>query len=214
MANDQVEAMIELGFEKFAVVGHDRGARVAHRLALDHSEKVEKLVLLDIVPTVVAFENVDKQMATAAFNWFFSIQPDGLPERMIGADRDFYLRYLLDHWAGDQRALSDIAIEEYLRCFDSECVRATCEEFRAAASIDLVHDEMDKDKQIECPTLVLWSSQSMWADYDILDIWRSKARDVEGRSFDCGHFIPEEAPDELVTELLKFCGDHRSAYAL
>lgn len=204
MAQDQVEVMQSLGFEKFSVVGHDRGARVAHRLALDHSNKVKKLALLDIVPTATAFENVDKRMATAAFNWFFSIQPDDLPERLIASEREFYLKYLLDHWAGAKDALAAEAVAEYRRCFDLESIRATCEEFRAAASIDLVHDEADLNKKIGCPTLVLWSSKGMWAEYDILEIWRSKAEDVRGTSFDCGHFLPEEASKLLVEELLNF----------
>jgi haloacetate dehalogenase len=173
-------------------------------MALDHADTVTKLALLDIVPTAFAFANVDKDMATAAFNWFFSIQPDDLPERMIGAQREFYLRYLLDHWAGNKDALSPEAIDEYLRCFDIGSIRATCEEFRAASTIDLEHDERDKNKKVACPTLVLWSSNSMWAGYEILEIWRSRAETVKGRSFNCGHFLPEEDPDGTVDELLKF----------
>lgn len=178
MAQDQVEVMQALGFDAFAVVGHDRGARVAHRLALDHKEKVTKLALLDIIPTSAAFERVDKEMATAAFNWFLSIQPDDLPERLIGSEPGFYLRWLLNHWAGEKGALAEEAVAEYQRCFDAETVRATCEEFRAAATIDLVHDEADNGSRIACQTLVLWSATSMWAKYDILQLWRSRAEDV------------------------------------
>jgi haloacetate dehalogenase len=180
MAQDQVEVMQALGFNEFTVVGHDRGARVVHRLALDHKEKVTKLALLDIIPTSAAFERVDKDMATAAFNWFFSIQPDDLPERLIGADPVFYLRWILDHWAGEKGALAEEAVAEYQRCFDAETIRATCEEFRAAATIDLAHDEADKGSRIPCPTLVLWSATSMWARHDILQLWRSRAVDVQG----------------------------------
>jgi haloacetate dehalogenase len=111
---------------------------------------------------------------------------------------------LLDHWAGDRNALSKEAVDEYGRCFDAACVRATNEEFRAAASIDLDDDAADKDRMIACPTLVLWSAQSMWAEYDILDIWRGKAVNVEGKSLDCGHFLPEEDPDTTANELLNF----------
>jgi haloacetate dehalogenase len=180
MAQDQVEVMQALGFNEFAVVGHDRGARVVHRLALDHKEKVTKLALLDIIPTSAAFERVDKDMAAAAFNWFFSIQPDDLPERLISADPVFYLRWILDHWAGEKGALAEEAVAEYQRCFDAETIRATCEEFRAAATIDLAHDEADKGSRIPCPTLVLWSATSMWARHDILQLWRSRAVDVQG----------------------------------
>ncbi len=204
MAQDQVEVMQALGFKKFAIVGHDRGARVAHRLALDHKEKVTKLALLDIIPTSVAFERVDKEMATAAFNWFFSIQPDNLPERLIGAEPVFYLRWLLDHWAGTKGALAEEAVAEYERCFDADTIRATCEEFRAAASIDLVHDESDKSSRLACPTLVLWSATSMWAKHDILKVWRARVRDVQGFALDCGHFLPEEDPERTISELIRF----------
>jgi haloacetate dehalogenase len=204
MAQDQVEVMQALRFNEFAVVGHDRGARVAHRLALDHKEKVTKLALLDIIPTSAAFERVDKDMATAAFNWFFSIQPDDLPERLIGADPVFYLRWILDHWAGEKGALAEEAVAEYQRCFDAETIRATCEEFRAAATIDLAHDEADKGSRIPCPTLVLWSATSMWARHDILQLWRSRAVDVQGFALECGHFLPEEDPERTAAALIEF----------
>lgn len=204
MAQDQVEVMQTLGFEKFVVVGHDRGARVAHRLALDHQERITKLALLDIIPTSAAFELVDKEMVTAAFNWFFSIQPDDLPERMIGSESTFYLQWLLDHWAGKKGALANEAVAEYRRCFDAEMIRATCEEFRAAASIDLTHDQIDKDRRISCPTFVLWSATSMWARHNILELWRARADDVTGSALECGHFLPEEDPEQTATELIRF----------
>jgi haloacetate dehalogenase len=204
MARDQVEVMQSLGFSEFAVVGHDRGARVAHRMALDYAEKITKLALLDIIPTSTAFANVNKDMATAAFNWFFSIQPDGLPERLIGAEPAFYLRWILDHWCATKGALAVEAISEYQRCFDVEVIRATCEEFRAAATIDLIHDEADQEHKISCPTLVLWSATSMWATYDILEVWRSRAEDVQGVALDGGHFLPEENPERTAAELFRF----------
>lgn len=204
MAQDQVEVMQQLGFSEFAVVGHDRGARVAHRMALDHKEKIAKLALLDIIPTRTAFANVDKEMATAAFNWFFSIQPDGLPERLIGAEPAFYLRWLLDHWSVTRGALATEAVAEYQRCFDAAAIRATCEEFRAAATIDLVHDEADQEHKISCPTLLLWSATGMWARYDILEVWRARAENVQGVALDCGHFLPEESPQRTAAELIRF----------
>ena len=204
MGQDQVEVMQILGFNEFAVVGHDRGARVAHRMALDHAEKITKLALLDIIPTRMAFANVDKEMATAAFNWFFSIQPDGLPERLIGAEPDFYLQWCLDHWLGAEGSLAVEAVAEYKRCFDAEAIRATCEEFRAAASIDLIHDEADQEHKISCPTLVLWSANSMWATYDILEVWQTRAANVQGAAFNCGHFLPEEDPERTAAELIRF----------
>jgi haloacetate dehalogenase len=204
MAQDQVEVMQSLGFEQFAVIGHDRGARVAHRMALDHAEKITKLALLDIIPTRTAFANVNKDMATAAFNWFFSIQSDDLPERLIGAEPAFYLQWCLDHWAGTKNALAEEAVAEYQRCFDREAIRATCEEFRAAITIDLVHDEADEEQKITCPLLVLWSASGMWAKYDILKIWQERAENVRGKAFDCGHFLPEENPQQTAAELLSF----------
>jgi haloacetate dehalogenase len=203
MAQDQVEVMQSLGFHRFAVVGHDRGARVAHRMALDHAEQITRLALLDIIPTSTAFANVDKDLATGAFNWFFSIQPDELPERLIGAEPAFYLQWILDHWAGHKGALAMEAVAEYQRCFDPAAIRATNEEFRAAATIDLVHDELDKKRKISCPTLVLWSATS-WTKFDVLGVWRSYADDLQGMAFDCGHFLPEEAPERTNAELLRF----------
>jgi haloacetate dehalogenase len=204
MAQDQVEVMQSLGFREFAVAGHDRGARVAHRMALDHAEKITRLALLDIIPTNVAFANTDKEIATAAFNWFFSIQSDGLPERLIGAEPAFYLQWCLDHWAGTKGALAREAVAEYKRCFDAAAIGATCEEFRAAATIDLIHDEADKERKISCPVLLLWSATGMWAKYDIPKIWKARADNVQGVAFDCGHFLPEENPQQTAMELIRF----------
>jgi haloacetate dehalogenase len=203
MAQDQVEVMESLGFGEFAVVGHDRGARVAHRMALDHPAKISKLALLDIIPTNTAFAHVDKEMATTAFNWFFSIQPDGLPERLIGAEPVFYLKWILDHWAGTKGSLAAAAVAEYQRCFDHAAIRATNEEFRAAATIDLTHDEADKEHKVSCATLLLWSAAS-WKKFDILEVWRARAEDVQGTAFDCGHFLPEEDPERTAVELIRF----------
>ena len=204
MAQDQVEVMQALGFNKFAVAGHDRGARVAHRMALDHPDKVEKLALLDIIPTSTAFNNVDKDIATNAFNWFFSIQDDELPERLIGAEPSFYLRWCIEHWSGTKNIPAEEAIKEYERCFDKATIHATCEEFRASAIIDLVHDELDKHEKIKCPLLILWSKNSMWASFDIMKIWKAKAEDVRGIAFECGHFLPEEDPTQTAKELINF----------
>ena len=204
MAQEQVDIMQQLGFNEFAVAGHDRGARVAHRMALDHAGKITKLALLDIIPTSTAFANVNKEIATNAFNWFFSIQSDDLPERLIGAEPIFYLHWCLDHWVADKNAFYPEAVKEYERCFDTASIHATCEEFRAAATIDLVHDEEDKHRQICCPTILLWSSKSMWASFNMLDIWKTKAGSVEGISFECGHFLPEESAERTASELIHF----------
>jgi haloacetate dehalogenase len=204
MAHDQVEVMQRLGFREFAVVGHDRGARVAHRMALDSAEHVTKLALLDIIPTSTAFASVNQEMATAAFNWFFAIQPDGLPERLIGAEPAFYLQWLLDHWCDTPGALAGEAVAEYQRCFDAAAIHATCEEFRAAATIDLIHDDADRERKISCPTLLLWSATGMWATYDMREVWRSRAEDVQGVALEGGHFLSEENPERTAAELLRF----------
>jgi haloacetate dehalogenase len=127
-----------------------------------------------------------------------------LPERLIGAESAFYLRWILDHWSGTPGALAVEAVAEYQRCFDAAAIRATCEEFRAAATIDLIHDEADEAHKISCPTLLLWSATSMWATYDILEVWRSRAEDVQGVALDCGHFLPEEDPERTAAELIRF----------
>ncbi len=200
MAQDQVEVMESLGFSEFAVVGHDRGARVA----LDHPDKVAKLVLLDIIPTKTVFASLDKEMATADFHWFFLIQPDDLPEQLINANPNFYLEWILSHWCFTQGALTDEAVTEYRRCFDSATIHATCEDYRAGATIDLVHDEADKEQKISCPLLLLWSATGTYAMYDILKVWREQAADVRGVAFDCGHFLAEERPEQTAAEIISF----------
>jgi haloacetate dehalogenase len=206
MAQDQVEVMGQLGFERFSVAGHDRGARVAHRMALDHPERVARLALLDIVPTLYRFEHVDQHVATGAYHWFFLIQPGGLPETLIGASTEFYLRHSLRSWSATPDAHEPAAFAEYLRCFQApETIRATCEDYRAGASIDLEHDRADLDKKIACPLLVLWGATSeQGSSYDILSIWRERATTVTGRPIKCGHFLPEEAPEETAEALRGF----------
>ncbi|HET8728622.1 MAG TPA: alpha/beta hydrolase [Alphaproteobacteria bacterium] len=206
MAGDQIAVMEALGFDTFQVVGHDRGARVAHRMALDHPEKVERLALLDIIPTLTLFETVNQEVASGYYHWFFLIQPDGLPEHMIGRDPDFYLRQKLAAWNKSEGTFSDAALAEYLRCFrDPAMIHASCEDYRAGASIDLEHDRADRDRRIGCPTLVLWGAQGlMGRHYDVLGIWREKAVDVRGQALDCGHFLAEERPEETYDALIGF----------
>jgi haloacetate dehalogenase len=206
MAQDQVEVMAHLGFHQFFVAGHDRGGRVAHRMALDHSERVVKLALLDIVPTHKIFSTVTKELATGYYHWFFLIQEGGLPERLIGHDPAYYLRRKLQQWGGDLQAFSEEALAEYIRCFsDPECIRASCEDYRAAASIDLEHDEADMDRKVTCPVLVLWGDRGlMEKHYDVLATWRERAADVRGRKLACGHFLAEERPEETLAELVAF----------
>jgi len=206
MAQDQVDLMAALGFDAFGLVGHDRGARVAHRLALDHPDRVERLALLDIVPTLTLFETVNRQVATLYYHWFFLIQPDGLPEHLIGLDPEGYLLHKLGAWSRNPDAFTDEALALYLRTFrDPAAIHAMCEDYRAAASIDLEHDRADRTARIACPLLVLWGRHgAMERCYDVLATWREKADDVRGHALDCGHFLPEEAPDETLAALLPF----------
>jgi haloacetate dehalogenase len=207
MARDQVELMRGLGFERFSVCGHDRGARCAYRLALDSPERVERLAVLDVVPTGDVFRLANADFGLAYWHWFFLAQPADLPERMIGADPDaFYFRQ-----GYQARGLfSPEALEDYLRCVRRpETIHAMCEDYRAGASLDRAHDDADRGRRrIECPLLVLWGGRGKLPSLydDALDIWRGWAGDVRGRGIDCGHFLAEEAPEETLAELLDFFG--------
>lgn len=206
MARDQVEVMRALGFGRFAVAGHDRGGRVVHRMALDHPDAVERAAVLDIAPTLTMYERTDMTFATAYYHWFFLIQPADLPERMIGADPGFYLERKIGAWSRTDGCFDPAALAEYKRCFcNAEAIHATCEDYRAAASIDLEHDRADLDRRIECPLLVLWGARGVIERcYDVLGVWRERARMVQGRALPCGHFLAEEAPDETLAELRAF----------
>ena len=210
-AGDQVEAMQVLGFDSFAVVGHDRGARVAHRMALDHPDHITKLAVLDIVPTREVFAAVGKELATAYYHWFFLIQDYDLPETLIGADPVYYLRKKLGGWDTSLEKFTPEALAEYERCFsDPRTIHASCEDYRAAASIDLVHDEADAERgrKVECPLLALWGAHGVVErHHDVKRVWREYARDVEGRSLECGHFLAEEKPEETTRELSSFLKD-------
>lgn len=214
-AQDQVEVMAELGFELFHLVGHDRGARVAHRMALDHPERVKTFTSLDVVPSQAAFDHMDSQLSFAWFHWHLMRQPSPLPETLIGNSAKVYLDFLLEQWTAIDGSITDEAYAEYLRCFNNpETIRATCLDYRGI-ELDLQHDEIDRGNKLTCPVLLLWGSNMAkrpgWqtgASLDMLTVWRERAVDVRGKPLDCGHFLPEELPEETMAELLAFLSAH------
>jgi haloacetate dehalogenase len=208
MAADMATLMTALGHDRFAVVAHDRGARVAHRLGLDHADRVTRLALLDIAPTLAMYEQTSQAFATAYFHWFLYIQPFPYPETLIGADTEFHVRSVMGGRHAGLAPFSDEALAEYLRCArDPATVHGWCEDYRAAATIDLVHDRHDRDRghHLTMPLLALWGAHGVIARcFDPLAEWRRVAHDVRGEALDCGHYIPEEAPDALLAALHAF----------
>jgi haloacetate dehalogenase len=203
MAKDQVEVMRKLGFERFSVCGHDRGGRVAYRMALDHPERVVKLAVLDIIPTGEAFRRTDMAFGLGYWHWFFLAQPFDLPERLIGTDPDYFLQR-----TGRPDVWTQEAMEEYRRCFrDPKTVHAICEDYRAAATLDFDDDEADRQagRRMPCPVLALWGRRGSLEEwYDVVGVWRGWADEARGRAIDCGHYLPEEAPEETHAELRDF----------
>jgi haloacetate dehalogenase len=202
MALDMAEAMEKLGFARFHVVGHDRGGRVAHRLARDHGRRVQTLTVLDISPTLKMYQSTNMQFAKAYYHWFFLIQEAPLPEQMLDGLGPRYILTRLGRGKSGIKVFDRRALAEYTRCFDPH---STCEDYRAAATIDLVHDRKDLKKKLQMPVLALWGRQGVIAAlFDCLADWREVAADVRGRALQCGHFIPEEKPKELLAELRRF----------
>ena len=206
MAADMIAVMAALGHQQFFVAGHDRGGRVAHRLARDYPQAVERLAVLDIAPTAMMYDTTDMQFATNYYHWFFLIQPAPFPETLIGHDPKFFLESKMRHWGKDRRAITEDAFEDYLRCFSNpDTIHASCEDYRASASIDLEHDAADAGQMLDIPLLVLWGATAMAGNkYDMLAAWREVAVDVSGFSVPGGHYLPEESPDETYQALLDF----------
>jgi haloacetate dehalogenase len=204
MALDQVEVMHALGYDRFAVAGHDRGARVTWRLAVEHPDRVTRAVVLDIVP--LPYSMVTREFATDYFHWFFLIQPSPFPETLIGNNAEFYLRSRFLRPTGGTGVITPEAFAEYLRCFkDPATIHATCEDYRAGATIDLQHSSEDAKKRVMCPLLVLWGERgTVGRLYDVMKIWREHAVTVTGKGLPAGHFLPEEVPSETLSALLSF----------
>jgi haloacetate dehalogenase len=202
MATVLLSVMDELGFDRFAVIGHDRGGRCAYRLALEHPERVVALGVLDIVPTAEMWRRVDKEFGLIDWHWFFLAQPEPFPERVISAAPDgFYFR-------GDRSRFHPEALADYLQAAHNPTViHWMCEDYRAGATADHQHDDADlaSGRRIQCPTLALWAGRDelgRW--FDVIDVWRRWADDITGRALDCGHFLAEERPEEVAAELCAF----------
>lgn len=208
MARDQLEVMRRMGHERFFVAGHDRGGRVAHRMALDAPEAIARIAVLDIAPTLTMYARTDKTFATRYVWWFFQIQPYPIPEHLIGLDAEFYLREHLGRQNKTPGALTDAAMAEYLRCYcKPETIHAACEDYRAAAGIGLELDAADAaaGRKIAAPLLALWGAKGVVGElYDVLATWREWCDDVSGEALACGHLLPEEAPDATFAALVRF----------
>jgi haloacetate dehalogenase len=212
MANDMVAVMEKLGFSRFFIAGHDRGGRVAYRLALDHPGRVERLAILDIIPGVEAWERADKNFATAFWPWTFLSQPAPLPEQLIAGAPGAMIDDALNGWGTPAATFSEEVREAYMEQFcDPAHVHAICEEYRAAATLDIEHDEEDRkyNRRITCPVLALWSAGGpldTWyhAEGGPLELWRKWADNVQGWAIKGGHFFPEEVPEETATAFRQF----------
>jgi haloacetate dehalogenase len=208
MAADQAGLMRQLGFARFQLVGHDRGARVSHRLALDYPQAVARLAVLDIVPTRHVLHNVTREMAAAYYHWFFLPAGNGVPERMIGADPGYWVRSIVGSLLGPGASIDPAVMEDYVRCFrDSQTIAGSCADYRSAASIDLAHDDetFAAGQRVECPALALWGEKAFVGRYyEPLTVWRDYATDVRGQALPTGHFLPEEAPPLVIAALRDF----------
>ncbi|MAD18431.1 MAG: alpha/beta hydrolase [Alteromonadaceae bacterium] len=208
MAKDQVELMEQLGFNHFSLIAHDRGARVAHRMQLDHPQSIKRMVLLDIAPTLSMYRQTNEEFARAYWHWFFLIRPAPLPESLIEADPENYLRSVMGTRSAKMAPFTDDAFAEYLRCISlSGAARGICEDYRASASIDLVHDQQDVDShhKVSCPLMVLWGEHgTVGKCFDPIAEWQKVAVNVCGGELPSGHYIPEEAPELLLERVSEF----------
>lgn len=206
LANDQLATMKALGFARFAVAGHDRGGRVAYRLALDYPESISKIAVLDVLPTSVAYARIVAASAVKAWHWFFMLQENGLAEKMIGAASEAYVRSFLKVPAGSAYTFDSRSVTDYIGCFrDPAAIHGACEDYRAAWHVDRLLDEEQQGKvKLAMPTLVLWGDQGAIAQSEPLRVWREWAVDVQGHACPSGHFIPEEAPDHIIEAFQQF----------
>ncbi|MGE8445259.1 MAG: alpha/beta fold hydrolase [Comamonas sp.] len=208
MAQDMADLMTSLGHQQFRLAAHDRGARVAHRLLLDHPGRVQRAMLLDIAPTLAMYEQTTQAFAKAYWHWFFLIQPAPLPERLIDADPAAYIRDVMGRRHAGLAAFAPEALQEYLRCIAIPgTATSICEDYRASAGIDLEHDRADRAKghQVTAPLRVLWGAEgAVGRCFPVLDLWRQASTEVSGKALDCGHYIAEEQPAKLLEDMRAF----------
>ena len=208
MGRDGVALMDALGFSEFSVLAHDRGARVAHRLALDHPQAVQRMVLLDIAPTLSMYAQTDEAFARAYWHWFFLIRPAPLPETLIEANPEQYLRSVMGSRSAGLKPFTDEAFSEYLRCISLPgSARGICEDYRASATVDLEHDRADIEagRQLNMPLLALWGAEgTVGRCFNPLQEWQQVATDVRGKALPGGHYLAEEIPEQLLGEVLTF----------
>jgi haloacetate dehalogenase len=207
MATDQVEVMSNLGFETFSAVGHDRGARVLHRMALDHPQALRRVALLDILPTPFLYAQTDRAFATRYWEWFFFVQDSDFPEKLLSGNPEAFLRYEIGELVNNG-IISHEAWSEYLRVLSTEsAMHAMCEDYRAGATIDLVHDAADSERHVLCPLMILWGDRNpVWKRFDVLEVWRQFAPTAVGCAVRAGHYLAEEAPQQVLAQLLPFLG--------
>ena len=207
MAQDQIEVMETLGYKEFCVAGHDRGARTAHRMCLDHPTRVRKAALVDILPNHYIWTHASREWAMKSWHWLFMAQPYDLPERMMAAvPAKWYMEKKLSKPGIGLTCFDPEAFAEYVRCFTWKTIHASCEDYRACATCDLEMDAADKDRRVACPLLVIWGAKSHTGSVhgDVLQIWKGRGEDVAGGPIDCGHYVPEEAPEETYAWFMRF----------
>lgn len=207
MGNDQLGLMKKLGFNQFLLAGHDRGGRVAHRIALDHPNHILKVAVMDIAPTYAMYKTTDFEFAKAYYHWFFLIQDFDLPERMIGSDPHYFLIEKLKQWGRSPDTFPDEVLEAYASCITPEMIHASCEDYRAGATIDIEIDQIDLDqnRKIQCPLLCIWGDMGFVGNkYDMIKEWKVWADDVTGFGLPCGHYLPEEAPQQTLQAMMDF----------
>ena len=204
MAKDQMLLMKKLGYNEFFCIGHDRGARVFHRAALDYPKMVKKLVLIDIVPTPHIYKNLNKNISESFFHWFLLSRKKPLPENLINNNKEYYIKSMLGRLSNTKQFIEKKVVDTYIKKFSKKSIFASCEDYRAGSSIDLIHHEKDS-KKIDCPTLILWGKNSLVGkNFEPLRVWKRYVKNLSGKALSGGHYLPEEKPNQVASQILNF----------